>query len=361
MRSRPIFLLSGLGVLLAIVSAVIFSQEPKAQPPAFNPAANPYGKGIYANGILESEQSQGENITIYPEVAGPVTSVLVAEGSVVKKGDVLLTIDDSVQRATAEQQRSQAIAADALLRELKAEPRQETLDVAAAQVENAKATLKTAEDGLAKVERSYQLAPQSVSLDALDNARNGQKVAAAALAVVQRQYDLTRAGAWKYEIENQAAQAAALSKAAAASEALLGKYSIRAPSDGTVLAVQAGVGSYVSPQGAYGSYTQGYGPLIVMGSPGGGLAVRAFVDEILVHRLPEGKTMQATLFVRGADVRIPLDFVRVQPFVSPKIELSDQRQERVDVRVLPVIFRFEKPKGVTLYPGQLVDVYIGEK
>jgi HlyD family secretion protein len=50
----------------------------------------------------------------------------------------------------------------------------------------------------------------------------------------------------------------------------------------------------------------------------------------------------------------------VQPIVSPKIELSDQRQERVDVRVLPIIFKVEKPKGVNLYPGELVDVYLGE-
>jgi HlyD family secretion protein len=49
----------------------------------------------------------------------------------------------------------------------------------------------------------------------------------------------------------------------------------------------------------------------------------------------------------------------VQPLVSPKIELSDQRQEKVDVRVLPVIFSFEKPKDVNLYPGELVDVYVG--
>lgn len=45
--------------------------------------------------------------------------------------------------------------------------------------------------------------------------------------------------------------------------------------------------------------------------------------------------------------------------VSPKIELSDERAERVDVRVLPMIFRFDKPRGMNLYPGQLVDVYIG--
>src|SRR5579859_1946960 len=203
MRSKPIFLLSGLGVVLAIVSAVIFSQEPKAQPPVFDPAANPYGKGIYANGIIESEQNQGENVTIYPEVSGPVTAVMVREGAAVRKGDLLLTIDESVQRATAEQQASQAAAAVALLRELKAQPRKETLDVASAQVESAKASLKSAQDSLSKLDRSYQLAPQSVSLDALDTARNAQKVAAANLDVVQRQYDLTRAGAWVYDIQNK--------------------------------------------------------------------------------------------------------------------------------------------------------------
>ncbi len=41
----------------------------------------------------------------------------------------------------------------------------------------------------------------------------------------------------------------------------------------------------------------------------------------------------------------------MQPMVSPKIELSDERQERVDVRVLPIIFKVEKPKDVNLYPG----------
>ena len=34
--------------------------------------------------------------------------------------------------------------------------------------------------------------------------------------------------------------------------------------------------------------------------------------------------------------------------------------ERVDVRVLPIIFKVEKPKDVNLFPGELVDVYIGE-
>ncbi len=72
-------------------------------PPAFNPPTNPYAKGIYAEGILESDQSSGENINVYPEVPGTVKQILVAEGQEVKAGTPLLRIDDSVQSATVEQ------------------------------------------------------------------------------------------------------------------------------------------------------------------------------------------------------------------------------------------------------------------
>ena len=269
-------------------------------------------------------------------------------------------IDDSVQRATAEQQRAQAEAALALLKELKAEPRPETLRVSAAQVDNAKATLKGAQDALAKQQHAYDIDPRSVSMDALDNARNAAKVAATNLEVVTRQYDLTRAGAWSYDIQNQEQQYAAFSKAYAAAAALLAKYTLRAPEDGVVLTVATGVGSTVSAQGAYNACTQGYDPLIVMARPQRTLHVRAYIDEILIHRLPAPARMKAELYVRGTDIHLPLVFVGIQPYVTPKIELSDQRQERVDVRVLPVIFRLENPGKVTLYPGQLVDVYVGE-
>jgi HlyD family secretion protein len=361
MRNKILFIISGLGLALAVVSAFIFAEQPKAQPPLFNPAANPYASGIYSEGMIESDQAQGENINIYPEVPGPITQVLASEGQPVHRGDPLLTIDDSVQRATAEQLRAQADAALAMLNELKAEPRPENLAVAVAQVENARASRKNTQDELAKQQHSYDVDPRSVSMDALDNARNAEKVAATNLAVVERQYELTKAGAWIYDVQNQERQYIALSKAYAASAALLAKYTIRAPADGAVLTVQTGVGSYVSPQGAYDSYTQGYDPLIVMAMPQSHLEVRAYVDEILIDRLPEPGKIKAEMFIRGTQTHVPLIFARVQPFVSPKIELSDGRQERVDVRVLPVIFRFENASSLHLYPGQLVDVYVGEQ
>jgi HlyD family secretion protein len=141
----------------------------------------------------------------------------------------------------------------------------------------------------------------------------------------------------------------------------LAQYVIRAPTDGVVLAINSTVGSYVSPQGAYDAYTQGFSPLIVMSGDQNHLAVRCYVDEILIARLPAPEHIQAQMLIHGTDIKVPLEFVRVQPYVSPKIELSNQRQEKVDLRVLAVVFRFEKKDLPRVYPGQLVDVFIGQK
>ncbi|MFI5095632.1 MAG: efflux RND transporter periplasmic adaptor subunit, partial [Candidatus Acidiferrales bacterium] len=193
-----------------------------------------------------------------------------------------------------------------------------------------------------------------------DSAINAAAVAKANLAVAQKQYDLTKAGAWSYDITNQERQQNALQKSYTASSALLSKYTLRAPRDGMVLSINPTPGSFVSPQGSYDSYTQGMLPVLVLGSPQASLNVRCYVDEILVHRLPAPNKMKAQMSIRGSGTKVPLDYVRMQPLVSPKIELSNQRTERVDVRVLPVIFRIEKPGNTYLYPGELVDVFIGE-
>jgi HlyD family secretion protein len=344
-----------------LIGAYLYGLHAAPQAPAFNPAANPYAKGIYAEGIVESYQNNGENINIYPEVTGTIVEIPVHEGQFVRRGTILLRMDDSVQRATAEQQKSQAEAAQATLEELHAEPRKETFEVSEAQLTYASAQLKNAQDELQKQDASYQMDPKSVSKYTLDDARNAVKVAAANLKVVQKQYELTKAGAWIYDIRNQDKTYQADEKAYLSSSALLAKYTIKAPADGTILAIQAAVGSYVAPQGTYDTYTQGNDPVIVMGASEEYISVRCYIDEILIHRMAPGPQMQARMFIRGTNLSVPLEYVRIQPYVSPKIELSDQRLERVDVRVLPVIFRFARPTKFVVYPGQLVDVYVAEK
>jgi HlyD family secretion protein len=361
MKSSLVFALSALGILAGLVAAYVFGIERHAQPPAFAPVSNPYATAIYANGIVESVQPGGSNLNIYPEVPGPVKKLLVHEGQAVTAGTTLLTIDDTVQRASTAQLRLQADAALALLDELKAQPRRETLAIARSQVELAGANLKVTRDQYGKRRASFDIDPKSISKDALDTADNAVRQATAALDVAHKQYLLTRAGAWRYDVLSQQRQYEALYQAYLAASALLQKYAVKAQVDGVVLALNASPGSYVSPQGVFDAYTQALDPLVVMSAPQDYLAVRCYVDEILVSRLPAPDRIQAQMSLRGTDVKVALEFVRVQPYVSPKIELSNQRQEKVDLRVLPVIFRFKMTRPAMAYPGQLVDVFIGQK
>jgi len=193
--------------------------------------------------------------------------------------------------------------------------------------ELAAATLKLDRDQYDKDLAAYDIDPKSISKDALDTAEDTVNQATAALK---------------------------------AANALLQYYSVKAPVDGVVLAVNTTVGGYVSSQGDYDTYTELFDPLVIMSGPQDFMDVRCYVDEILASRLPTKWHIQAQMQITGTDIKVPLEFVRVQPYISPKIELSNEKQEQVDLRVLPVIFRFEK-KDAPVYPGQMVDVFIGQK
>jgi HlyD family secretion protein len=360
MSSRNYLVVAGAGLLLAIVVAFLLNQQHRPQPPAFQPSANPYARAIYATGIIEGDQASGKNINVLPEVPGPVVQIYVKEGDEVRTGQPLFAIDDSVQRGVTEQQGLQAKAALAALNELKAQPRRETLAVAEAQYDAAKAQWAQAQHVAEKTQRSAALDPRSVSKESLDSAVDAAKASEAAMVVAQRNLQLTKAGAWTYDIQNQEAQYQALSHAYQAGTALLSKYVVKATVDGVVLAINAAKGDYVSSQGVYDTYTQANEPAAVLARSGGELAVRCYVDEILLNRLPKGGHITATMIVRGSGAHVPLTFVRIQPYVTPKIELSNERQEQVDLRVLPVIFNFRADPNLKLYPGQLVDVYVNE-
>ena len=68
---------------------------------------------------------------------------------------------------------------------------------------SAQAALKTAQDELDKQQTAYDLNPKSISKDALDSAANAVANAKANLDVARKQRDLTKAGAWIYDINNQ--------------------------------------------------------------------------------------------------------------------------------------------------------------
>lgn len=307
MKIKPLLIIAIAGILIGLISVYYYNQQPETQPP-LAVSYNPYEKGVYATGIVESYQPHGSNVSIYPEVAGPVTKIFIKEGQTLRKGTPILAIDDLVQQALVKKDE--------------------------AQIKVERANLVNVQQQLDKIKKSYCLDPKSVSQNVLDNAINAVKIAVENLKVAIGQYKQDKT--------------------------LLDKYIVRTPIDGMVFQVQAAVGDYIAPQtGIYDTYTQGMQPVIQMGVVTPYMEVRCYLDEILVPRLPTAAKLQATMFIRGENNKaIPLKFVSIQPYTIPNIQLSDEKQERVDVRVLPIIFKFKRPTDVNVYPGQLVDIYI---
>jgi HlyD family secretion protein len=86
------------------------------------------------------------------------------------------------------------------------------------------------------------------------------------------------------------------------------------------------------------------------------LHVRTDVDENDAWRITPGAKARGSL--RGnADISFEMTFVRIEPYVIPKRSLTGDSSERVDTRVLQVLYAFP-PGDLPVYAGQQVDVFI---
>ena len=122
---------------------------------------------------------------------------------------------------------------------------------------------------------------------------------------------------------------------------------VRAPREGTVLQLNVRPGEYAVPGAAEYSLLLGRTKE---------LQLRADVDEDNAPRVKAG--CQAIAFIKGGHYdAVPLRFVRIEPYIVPKRSLTGESGERVDTRVLQVIFRFDRT-SVPVYVGQQMDVFL---
>jgi multidrug efflux pump subunit AcrA (membrane-fusion protein) len=122
---------------------------------------------------------------------------------------------------------------------------------------------------------------------------------------------------------------------------------VRSPIRGTVLKLDVRPGEYIgTPSGQ---------PLIILGDLEQ-LHVRVDIDEQDLPRFQPGMPGQG--FVRGNAARpLALKFVRVEPYAEPKKSLTGTGNERIDTRVLQVIYAIESsPRAI--YVGQQIDVFL---
>jgi HlyD family secretion protein len=318
--------------------------QPSLEPPV-PPARSPYNDRIAAAGITEART---ENISVGAHTPGVVVEVAVKVGQRAKPGDLLFRIDDRQLQADLAVKEAQRASSEAELSKLDSMPRPEEVPPSQARLDEARARVVDLEDQVRRSERA--LPNRAVSQEDFIRQKQAHLVAVYQSSRSEAEHKLLMAGAW--EADKKVARAA-IAQAKAAIEQIqmqIERLNVRALVEGEVLQVNVRPGEFVGapPDKA----------LIVLGDVLK-LHVRVDIDEQDIVRFRPGA--RATASVRGDGQRtLPLTFVRVEPYVIPKKSLTGDNSERVDTRVLQVIYAIEPDAvgNVPLYVGQQMDVYV---
>lgn len=327
----------------AVYATGVMRPKTIAEAPLAPPPVSAFEHAVAAVGVVEPSS---ELVAVAPRVAGWIERVHVASGDRVRAGDPLFTLDGADLRAELALRLEAQRVAEARLARLRASPRPEDVPIARAAVDEAAAR---AEDARIKLRNVESMADRRAVSDE-ERSQRRQMVAREEAAQAARQAELDRllAGAWIEDIAVAEREVEQARSAVARTQADIDRLTTVAPIDAVVLRLTARPGQY-APTGVLAE------PLATLGSPPP-LHVRADVNEEDVPHVRDGSS--AVAMVRGAaDERIELEFVRVEPLVTPKKALSGFAQERVDTRVMQVIFRVKSP-AAALLTGQQVDVYI---
>jgi len=333
------------------VSQMLEAQQspPPAKPP-IEPAHSPFTSQLAGSGIVEPET---ENISVGSHLPGVVARVCVKVGDMIQSGNPLFRIDDRPLKAELEARLANLANTQAQLEKLRSYPRPEELPPAEAKVSEASANLRDQELMYERTQRLERT--KAVSEEEVTRREMGVAIAKAQQAKAAADLKLLLAGSWSYE-QKVAEAAVAMARAQVEQTRIeLDRLEVKAPRDNwdtaaqttfKVLQVNVRPGEFVGS--APGT------ALIVLGHISQ-LHVRVDIDE---NDIPRFKPSMAGIAKpRGnPGQEIKLSFVRVEPYVIPKKSLTGGNTERVDTRVLQVIYAING--DAPLYVGQQVEVFL---
>jgi HlyD family secretion protein len=352
--------LAGLGASVSIGSK---SQLRAAIEPWFTPpraassvsAPAPQSMPAAQIGAVGLVEPSSQEISIGTDISGTVSKVFAVPGGKVSKGDPLFALDSRLAEAVVAQRRRDLAAAEARLTLARGRVPGLEAEVQAAltAVEAARAEKDDATD-VVRIASGLN-SGDTISAREITRRRNLLRTAEAKYAEASARLSLARANLALYDEANGGAniaiELAAIEQARASlklAQTDLELRTVSAPIDGEVLRVNINPGEFALA----GAVTQ---PLIVMGRTDP-MHVRIDIDEADIARYRPGARAVASL--RGDGVRkLQLSFVRAEPLVVPKRALSGLNSERVDTRVMQLIYAIVED-GIRILPGQQVDVLI---
>jgi len=338
--------LSIAGVCFAFYT-VLSAKDQQAAPPKVEPPRNLFENGISGNGIVVPPSER--NIELGVPFAGLVTRVVIVPGQDVEAGALLFQIDDRALLAAVKTREAGRDLAQRKVDRLLAQPRQEELPPLEARVDELKQGVGDWSAQVARLESARTKDVGAVTLDDLDRRRFSLEVGRRSLQRAEAELALAKKGAWAPDVELARAELRETEATLQQAATELERASVRAPSAGKVLEVNVRAGEYATP---------GSGALVLFADRGAP-RVRVDVDEESAPLLVSKPKAYGTL--RGfADKRFPLTLVRVEPYVKPKRSLTGENKERVDTRVLQLVFEITDTP-LPVFIGQQMDVFLEAK
>lgn len=122
----------------------------------------------------------------------------------------------------------------------------------------------------------------------------------------------------------------------------------RAPIDSHVLKINIKPGEYIGNDGSHP---------IILGNLDK-MNVRVEIDETDIHRIKKGAKAIGILRSHN-NFKIPLEFIKYDPYVMPKSNLNNNITEKIDTRVIELLYSFDNSR-IGAFPGQRMDVFIEE-
>ena len=261
------------GIVVAVVLLASFMSRDDAAPiRAAKVERSDIRSVISTNGKVEPVQ----NFEAHAPIGTTVKKILVKEGDQVKKGQLLVQLNDAEARDQAAKAVSQIRAADADINAVQNGGTQEEVLTTDAELAKARANRDTAQHNLDALRRLLQQGAASPG-----EVRNAQDQLARSDAEVklleQKQHDrYSKPEVSRVESQQEAAQASYH-----AAQDILLQLDIRAPFDGMVYSLTVKQGAYVN-----------LGDLILQEADLSKVLVRAFVDEPDIGRLAIGDKVE---------------------------------------------------------------------
>ncbi len=282
----------------------------------------------------------GNLLQVGPEISGRIVLLSVDEGSMVRPGDMLIKLDDTMQQAQVELAAARLEEARARLRLAQAQRRRpEEIRILEAAVKQAEAALEVSKSEYERVKRLYE--QRVVPKARLDVAKGALDRDKARLEEARRQLETARLPARAQEINAAWASVRAAEAQLREAKTQLLYTRVEAPAGGMVQEV------YFRP----GEIVRAGQPVLSI-LPPGYLKIRFYVPEPERPRFHQGDTVAVSCDGCPEGIRARITFISREVEYTPPVIFSPEERAKL-------VFRMEaRPIGnrTELGLGQPVDV-----